>query len=68
MSKYFEGDKKLYEQMGDEISGTGNYSSTNIPSYLIRIEGNFDFEHLKKIHNFLFGDIYDGQEKLEQLI
>ncbi|MGN6714875.1 Fic/DOC family protein [Anaerocolumna jejuensis] len=24
-----------------------------------RIEGNFDFKHLAKIHNFLFGDIYE---------
>lgn len=24
-----------------------------------RIDGEFDFEHLKKIHLFLFGDIYD---------
>jgi cell filamentation protein len=26
---------------------------------LNRIDGNFDFEHLKKIHYFLFGDIYE---------
>ena len=26
---------------------------------LERIEGGFDFEHLKKIHKFLFGEIYD---------
>jgi Protein involved in cell division len=24
-----------------------------------RIKGNFDFKHLAKIHNFLFGDIYE---------
>ncbi len=24
-----------------------------------RIEGSFDFKHLAKIHNFLFGDIYE---------
>ena len=26
---------------------------------LEKIEGGFDFEHLKKIHKFLFGEIYD---------
>ncbi len=31
---------------------------------LIRIEGNFDFEHLKKIHYFLFGDIYEWAGKI----
>jgi cell filamentation protein len=24
-----------------------------------RIDGNFDFKHLAKIHYFLFGDIYE---------
>lgn len=31
---------------------------------LNRIEGNFDFEHLKKIHYFLFGDIYEWAGKI----
>lgn len=31
---------------------------------LNRIEGNFDFEHLKKIHQFLFGDIYEWAGKV----
>ncbi len=29
-----------------------------------RIEGNFDFEHLKKIHFFLFCDIYEWAGKI----
>jgi cell filamentation protein len=28
-----------------------------------RIEGNFDFKHLAKIHRFLFGDIYEWAGK-----
>lgn len=29
------------------------------------VDGNFDFEHLKKMHRFIFGDIYDwaGKER-----
>lgn len=35
-------------------------TSVKISQALVnRIEGNFDFEHLKKIHKFLFCDIYD---------
>lgn len=35
-------------------------TSVKISQALIdRIEGNFDFEHLKQIHKFLFQDIYD---------
>ena len=29
-----------------------------------RIKGNFDFKHLKKIHRFLFGDIYEWAGKI----
>jgi cell filamentation protein len=29
-----------------------------------RIDGNFDFEHLKRIHYFLFGDIYEWAGKI----
>lgn len=29
-----------------------------------RIEGNFDFEHLKKIHHIMFGDIYEWAGKI----
>ena len=31
---------------------------------LNRIKGNFDFKHLKKIHQFLFGDIYEWAGKI----
>ncbi len=31
---------------------------------LNKIEGNFDFNHLKKIHNFLFGDIFEWAGKI----
>ena len=35
-------------------------TSVKISQALVsRIEGSFDFEHLKKIHKFLFCDIYD---------
>ena len=30
------------------------------------IRGKFDFDHLKRIHKFLFGDIYDCVEYIEQ--
>jgi cell filamentation protein len=33
-----------------------------------RIEGKFDFEHLKKIHRFLFGDIYEWAGKIRTVI
>jgi len=29
-----------------------------------RIKGNFDFKHLKKIHRFFFGDIYEWAGKI----
>jgi len=43
-----------------------NVVSTRLAElYVSPIEGNFDFDHLKKIHGYLFQDIYDwaGQER-----
>lgn len=43
-----------------------NVVSTRLAElYVSPIEGNYDFDHLKKIHGYLFQDIYDwaGQER-----
>ena len=47
-------DEKELKQAEREIT-----SLRTAQALVERIDGNFDFEHLKEIHRFLFGDIYD---------
>lgn len=47
-------DEKELKQAEREIT-----SLRTAQALVERIDGKFDFEHLKEIHRFLFGDIYD---------
>ena len=60
---------KLNIQNADELKSAEREitSLRTAQAILIRIEGNFDFEHLKKIHYFLFGDIYEWAGKIRKV-
>ncbi len=57
---------KLNIQNADELKSAEREitSLRTAQAILNKIEGNFDFEHLKKIHYFLFGDIYEWAGKI----
>lgn len=57
---------KLNIQNADELkSAEREITALRTAQAMIdRIEGNFDFEHLKKIHHIMFGDIYEWAGKI----